>query len=126
MPEQSPVGTNIAYILCAECDGFSIVGIDDMRKGDSLYGVEVNILEGVTFWGSIILSKDSGVEHITSRVANVFKSKGFFLETLFSDRDNANNTAGFDVIFFTGKVKRVTDSKYDMYEMRLTYVLSFE
>ena len=97
-----------------------------MRKGDSLYGVEIQILDDVRFWGSIILSEDFDMEHITRRVANVFKSNGFFIETLSSDRDNANNMAGFDAMFFTGKVKSVEDGKSEMYEIHLTYVMPFE
>ena len=97
-----------------------------MRKGDSLYGVEIHILGDVRFWGSIILSEDFSVEHITRRVANVFKSKGFLIETLSSDRDSVKRMAGFDAMFFTGEVKRVADGKYEMYEMRLTYVMPVE
>ena len=97
-----------------------------MKEGASLYGVEIQILDDVRFWGSIILSKDFDMEHITRRVAGVFKSKGFFLETLSSDRDNAKNMTGFDAMFFTGEVKRVSDDKYEMYEMILTLVMSYE
>lgn len=87
-----------------------------MKKGDSLYGVEVAILDGVRFWGSIILSEDLGVEHITRCVAGVFKGNGFLIETLSSDCDS-------DAMFFTGEVKRVADGNSEMYEMILTYVM---
>ena len=97
-----------------------------MNKGRSLYGVEVQILGDERFWGSIILSEDFSEEHITRRVANVFKSKGFFLKTLSSDIDSVKSMAGFAAMFFTGKVQRVEDGKSEMYEMHLTYVMLLE